>query len=196
MQSKRLDKNNPWLVGIISGLVVTILGGAFLYFIFQYPKEKAEKELIVTSLESANKLLSNNICEEALIKYKEIIKTLSKAKEPEIYAEINNNVGICYEKLADKNNKEENLKQAIDAYEEALKIFTLEIYPVDYAITQDNLGTAYRTHSEVRDKEENLQKAIHAYEEALKIRTVERYPLFHNIVLLNMKFAKRQLSSW
>ena len=88
---------------------------------------------------------------------------VSEDYEPELYARIKFNEGLCYYTISKVRDKEDNLNKAIIAFEEALKIYTIEKYPLDYAMTQNNLGIAYSDFSEVRDKEDNLNKAIRAY---------------------------------
>src|SRR3990172_445797 len=173
----RFDRNNPWVVGIIAGIIVTVVGGTILYYLFEYREKKESTNAHINLVNNADMFLAKNMSNDALSIYIELLKIVSNKREAKLYAHIKSNEGICYFNLATIKNKEENLARAIQAYEEALKIRTVEKYPLDYAATQNSLGAAYNTLAEVRDKEENLAKAIHAYEEALKIRTVEKYPL-------------------
>jgi len=189
----KLNRSNPWLVGIIVGALGAVLAGIILHYLFQYRKEKKSKTILTASMNNADRLLEKNMTEDALAIYNDMLKAVSEKKDPEVYSRINNNQGICYYNLAMISNKEENLTRAILAFEDALKIRTVKQHPVDYAMTQNNLGIAYVDLSEVRDREENMTKAIRAYEEALKIYTVEKYPLRHKVVMSNMEIAKQKM---
>ncbi len=90
----------------------------------------------------ADRLLEGNMVREASEIYVDMSKIVSHEKEPYVYAHIKNNEGICYSKLAEINNKEENLKKAIRAYEEALKICTVEKYPFYHNLVKSNIEKA------------------------------------------------------
>ena len=105
--------------------------------------------------------------EEAVDKYKGILKLDSSKEIPDEYTRIG------------MEDKEANLENAILAYREALKIYTVENHPIDldYARIQNGIGVAYSDLAEVRDKKANLENAILAHKEALKIYTFESYPI-------------------
>ena len=133
------DLSNPWLVAILGGAIGAIIAGLVLYYLFEYRKEKILKSTRMTIITNADSLLKKNMIRDALKIYAEMLKIISERKDPEDYAHLKNNEGICHSKLAELSNKEEKLTKAIRAYEEALKIRTFEKYPVDYATTQNNL---------------------------------------------------------
>ncbi len=181
-----------WSKGIIGGIIGVIIAGFVGYYLFQHKKE----DTYVNLINDADALLEKNMPEDALTIYNDVLKIVSVDKDPDVYARIRNNEGVCYFNLAEISNKEENLKKAIRAYEEALKIHTIEKYPVNYATTQNNLGSAYGTLALVQDKEKNLKKAIRAYEEALKVYTSEGNPLNYERIMSNLNKAKRILSQY
>lgn len=184
--------NDPLFVGIISGTIAAVLAGLLIFYVLEYRRKRTTKTDLMSRLNRLDKSLKSGKIDDVLTKYEDMLGEVSEAEHPEIYAQIMNNQGICYGKLARTADEEESLKKAIRAFEEALKIRIVEKYPVDYAMTQNNLGNAYRNLAEVRDKEENLSKAIRAFEEALKIYTIKKYPLYYELVVSNMSRAKQQ----
>jgi tetratricopeptide (TPR) repeat protein len=136
----RFNIKNPWVVGILGGVVAVIVGGIILHYTFEYPKQKALEAVVKTSINNADSLLDNNMTEEALTIYNDLLKVALSKKE--VYGYINNQRGICYYNLAMLKDTEENITRAIQAYEEALKIYTVEKYAVAYAETQHNLERA------------------------------------------------------
>ena len=148
-----------------------------------------------SSVNNADQLLDKGMENEALAIVKELLRKVSKEKEPKLYSSVKHQEGLCYNGLALISNKEDNLFKSIHAFKEALKIRTIENHPVDYAKTQNNLGNAYRGLSEVRNMEDNLTKSIHAFEEALKIYTLDKYPEKYRILKTNIDLAKKLLHS-
>jgi tetratricopeptide (TPR) repeat protein len=133
------DLNNPWLIGIVCGAFGAIIAGIVLYYLFEYRKEKTLKATRMTIINSADSFLEKNMNHDALEIYKSMLEIVSEGKDPEIYAHIKNNEGICYDNLAGISNKEENLTKAIKAYEEALKIYTVEKYPLYHNVVMSNM---------------------------------------------------------
>ncbi len=187
--------NDPFIVAIITGMIVAVLGGLLAFYILEYRRKRITKTDLMNRLNRLDKSLESDNINDLLAKYEELLGKVSEAEHPEIYAHIMNNLGIAYRTLAEVRDKEKNLTEAIRAYEEALKIRIVEKYPVNYAATQNNLGGAYRTLAEVRDKEKNLTEAIRAHEEALKIYTVEKYPLYYEVVVSSMSKMKQRMKA-
>ena len=131
--------NSPWFVGIIGGAIGAIIAGIVLYYLFEYRKKKRLKSALRTIINNADRLLEKSMIEDALEIYIDMLKIVSDEKAPDLYAHIKNNEGICYSKLAEINNKEENLTKAIRAYEEALKINTVEKYPLYHKVVMSNM---------------------------------------------------------
>jgi len=57
----------------------------------------------------------------AIAAYNEALKVWTLETQPEKYAETQNNLGVAYRKLSERENREENMNRALKAYEEALK---------------------------------------------------------------------------
>ncbi|WP_440956039.1 hypothetical protein ACSAZK_03545 [Methanosarcina sp. Mfa9] len=77
-------------------------------------------------------------------------------------------LGDSLKRLAEKQNKEMNLRNAIEAYNQSLKYFTNNETPCYYAMVTSNCGGAYSGLSELEAKEENLLRAIENYDEAIR----------------------------
>ena len=140
--------NNPWFRGIIVGAIAGLLAGVVLFYLSVSRSTRITRTNPMSHVNNADQLLRSDEVDDALLKYEEVLREVSEAKYPDIYARIKHDQGICYTELARIADKEENLTKAIRAYEEALGIRTVEKYPVNYATTQNNLGNAYRVLAE------------------------------------------------
>ena len=67
------SKHKQWLVGIITGAVAGVLAGVMLYYFFEYRKEKISEDILITSMENADKLIEQNMYEDALAIYNDIL---------------------------------------------------------------------------------------------------------------------------
>lgn len=87
---------------------------------------------------------------------------------PNEYTEIYFRIGSTYAKLAETQNKKENLQNALESYEKSLKIPINQTY---YAKTQARVGSAYLelANTEETEKEIRLNKALNSFQEALNI---------------------------
>ena len=153
--------------------------GIALYFLFDHKLEKKRETIVITSINSADKLLEGGMFEDAMAIYNGVLKKISIKDQPQLYGHVKAQQGLCYHKISASiiSNREENLAMAISLYKEALKIFMPKKYPQEYAMSQGRLGNAYTRLADVRNREENVTKAIQAYEQALKIYTIEKYPI-------------------
>ncbi len=128
-----MNLNNPWIAGTISAIIGGTIVGIILYFMFEYKHRKSEKIKKKNSIEKIMKEADNFLETDDPLKALELYEELGKSTDVTKieYAYIQRRKGDSYIKIAEKNNKEENLKKAIKAYEEALKIYSVEKYP-DY----------------------------------------------------------------
>ena len=113
--------------------------------------------------------------EISIVGYETLLTVFTRDNYPEIWAMIQNNLGIAYSDRI-SGDKAENVEKAIAAYEKALQVRTREAFPIDWAGTQNNLGNAYWKRIS-GDRAENLEKAIAAYEKALQVRTPKALPI-------------------
>ncbi len=72
------------------------------------------------------------------------------------------------QKLAEKQNKEMNLRTSIEAYNQSLNYFANNQTPL-YVMMVANQGSAYHKLSELESREENLLRAIENYNETLEV---------------------------
>lgn len=136
--------NNPWLVAIVVGIILISLG----YYIYDYRKQKTAKNIIMNSYAEANNLGKNELYQDALVLFLELLKSVSEDNDPYLWANIQNSAGVCYCKLSLLKDKQDNLLKAIHAFNQSLRVRKSNIYSVEYSETQNNLGNAYRLLSE------------------------------------------------
>lgn len=105
---------------------------------------------------------------------REALKMISKAREPELWAELQNDLACSLLKNP-LGPHGQNIEEALQHFGEALKVRTRKKHPTQWAIIQDNLGTAYRDRTQ-NDRAENIEKAIYHYEQALVVRTCQSDP--------------------
>ncbi|MFQ5673140.1 MAG: hypothetical protein ACE5G9_08595 [Nitrospinales bacterium] len=168
-------KDYPLLTGACATL--------YLWLIYSINKKRAEARKsnpeLEAKLDKANRLLESNSVRDALGKYHELLKCLSRDEEPDLYGKIKNNMGVAYFYLSLESNKKLNLNKALDAYMEALQARKSDKMPVDHAMTQNNIGTTYRALSDVGNRERNLERSIAAHNDALKIFRKKKFPIAH-----------------
>jgi len=133
---------NQLVVAIIAGLIVAVAGGYALHRLLEYKSEKTSKTAVWAAINNADSLLKTGLIEDALEIYVEMSTEVSEAKDPEACSRIKNGEGLCYSKLAEIGNKEDNLRKAIRAYEEGLKILTVEKYPSYYELVISDMERA------------------------------------------------------
>lgn len=105
---------------------------------------------------------------------REALKMITKEREPEIWAELQNDLACSLLKTP-TGQPAENIEEALQYFDEALKIRTRQKHPIEWAIIQDNLGTAHRDRIH-GDRADNIEKAIYHYEQALDVRTRQSDP--------------------
>ncbi len=120
----------------------------------------------------------------ALSAYQEALKIYKKEENPEMYAEIQQQLGIIYSEIPDEPQKQQMwAAMSVKAFHEALGFFTKMTYPYEYAMLCNNYANAL-TKFPTGLKMDNYPKAIELYEEALQIRN-EDLPFERAITLLN-----------
>ncbi len=121
---------------------------------------------IASQINISDSLLDNRLFDSALDNYLKILELVSSDDNPDIYAYLNNSIGICYlGKSLDRN--EQYLKKSIVFFDESLKTYFKIGYPNSIANVNNNLGIAYYKISQIRSKENNLMKALKYYRNAL-----------------------------
>lgn len=138
---------------------------------------------IITNFPLGN--VAENI-EETIACCQTALKVLNRDANSELWAEIQNLLGIAYGQRI-KGDKAENLEVAIDAFEKALQVVTREDEdsPEGWGKIQNNLGLAYRDRI-WGDKAENLERAIAAHQAALQVRTRDVCPKLWAMTQMNL----------
>lgn len=101
---------------------------------------------------------------------------ISRAREPLVWAETQNNLGNILAALGQQRRDAELFERAILCFSKALEEFTQESSPLEWAATQYNLGTANQSLGRLLDATKPLNIAIDAYTNALLVWTREKSP--------------------
>ena len=165
---------------LLSALLIGGLVGFVAWHSMNQSLEKRQVRFGITkaidSMRVGDHLARKNQQKEALSMYKTSLKTINKKNEPIAYANIKNSQGVCYYKMALKENSKLNLAKAITSYKEALAVYKNDGRLSDFAIALINIGDAYKELAQYQNTEKNKLEAIKVYKEALKIYRTEDYP--------------------
>lgn len=101
---------------------------------------------------------------------------ISRAQEPMIWAETQNNLGNILAALGQQRRDATLFEQAIQCFGKALEEFTQEGSPQEWAATQYNLGTANQSLGRLLEATPPLKIAVDAYTNALLVWTREKSP--------------------
>ncbi|MCL5071680.1 MAG: hypothetical protein M1308_12425, partial [Actinobacteria bacterium] len=191
-------KKKKWYIHPLFLVMVSLIGSTILglmtTFLLESRNEKIKEQQIITGIESANKMLEQNMYDDALTKYNSLLEKVSAKSEPLLFAEIKLGEGRTFVMMSYISNEEENLKKAITSFEEANDIYTENKYPEKYALVEGNLANAYLGLSEIRDKEKNLINAINSNLKALEIFTSQKNTEKVAVKLLNLGVCYECLS--
>jgi tetratricopeptide (TPR) repeat protein len=174
--------NNPWMVGIVSGLIVAII----TLCVARIYEQKSVATAVTRLLDNAERMHMRELPTEAIANCKQAIERLATVNLPDLMGRAYHALGASYSKVALKENKEDNLKEAIEAYLRALNYRSKAKYPREFAMTAMNLSNAYKLYSEVRDQEANLRESLKALEAALTVYTIEAYPYEYAAAMNNV----------
>ncbi|MDX2134357.1 MAG: hypothetical protein SFV52_06210 [Saprospiraceae bacterium] len=121
----------------------------------------------------------------ALESFKEALKVFNREDAPEVFAEMQQYLGIIYAEMPD-----ETLKRGVwaalsaSAFQEALAFFAKDRHPYEYAMVCNHYGNALTKYPPAVHSD-NIEKALFYYNEALGIRRADRFPLERATTLLN-----------
>ncbi len=101
---------------------------------------------------------------------------ISRAQEPLIWAEAQNNLGNILAALGQQRRDAELFERAILCFGKALEVFSQESSPQEWAATQYNLGTANQALGRLLEATPPLKIAVDAYTNALLVWTRENSP--------------------
>jgi len=124
-------------------------------------------EALLEDLDDADRMLNKNLTQEALSIYLEAIKRINKTKNPELYAKLRLNLGICYLNNSKFDDFNENLEKARFYIESALEYETVlkKISLLGHAYY--HLALYFGMYSEQHPDENVLEMSIDYAEKAL-----------------------------
>lgn len=117
--------------------------------------------------------------------FQEAVAIFTRDKAPEIYADIQHQLGRIYAEIPDEAKKK-SIWAAVSssAFSEALDVYKKDKYPYEYAAVCNHYGNALTMYPEAR-LSDNLEKALYYYQEALDIRVPHLYPMEYCLTALN-----------
>jgi len=114
---------------------------------------------------------------------REALKLFSKIENPELWGDLNNDLGNSL-RICSNSNLDSEKREAVTAHKAALEVFIRERYPIKWAHTQNSLGLALMelkndisSDLEAKIPEfNNIELAIDAFKKALEVRTFSEFP--------------------
>jgi tetratricopeptide (TPR) repeat protein len=117
--------------------------------------------------------------------YQTALKTFTKEQYPELFAEIQHQLGKVYAEIPDEVKKKGVWAAvSVSSFNEALNYFNKVDFPYQFAMICNSMGNAY-TKYPASLHSDNFEKALAWYREALDIRTATSYPLERVLTLCN-----------
>lgn len=117
--------------------------------------------------------------------FQEALKIFSREEMPDVYADIQQYLGVIYAEIPD-DVKKKSIWAGISAasFQQALAFYTKETHPYEYAMVCNNYANALSKYPEAIHTD-NLEKALFYYAEALMVRTPTEWPFERAATLLN-----------
>jgi tetratricopeptide (TPR) repeat protein len=121
----------------------------------------------------------------ALEAFQEALKVFSRDETPEVFADIQQYLGVIYAEIPDEVKKK-SIWAGISSgsFQQALLYYTKADHPYEYAMVCNNYANAL-TKYPAAVHSDNLEKALFYYTEALAVRTAADWPLERAVTLLN-----------
>jgi tetratricopeptide (TPR) repeat protein len=121
----------------------------------------------------------------ALQAYQEALKIFTRNDSPEVFADIQHQLGIIYSEIPDEIRKKGIWASvSVSAFNEALNYYNKIEHPYTFATICNSMGVAY-TKFPAALHANNFDKALAWYREALDIFVKENYPAERSLTLLN-----------
>ncbi len=131
--------------------------------------------------------------------FSEAEKVFNMSDNPLDYAMINNNLGVCFTRIALLGmDKEKNFKQGIEYYKKTLAVYTPEDFPEDYGTTMYNIGIAYDNLSKIvsmPDKATFLKNAEEYLKKSLEVFNIDQHKDFYARIWYNLGVTYKDLAS-
>ncbi len=121
----------------------------------------------------------------ALDSFKETVKVFTREDAPDVFADIQQYLGIIYAEMPDEELKR-SMWAAISnsSFQASLAYYQKEKYPYEYAMVCNHYGNAL-TKYPAAIHSDNIEKALFYYNEALSVRVADRFPFERAVTLLN-----------
>lgn len=121
----------------------------------------------------------------ALDSFQEALKTFNREDAPEVFADIQQYLGVIYSEIPDEEQKK-SIWAGISAssFQQALAYYNKQQFPYEYAMICNNYANALTKYPEAVHTD-NHEKALFYYTEALEIRTATAWPFERAVTLLN-----------
>lgn len=160
----KFDKNNPWLVGIGVGIISGVLSGVLVGAAFLHREQRIVRNLLATRVKFADKCLKEELAEEALRVYDDILQELQE-QDKHLYAYIRNQTARCYLCLAKGGiQKKRNLIRAAVSFEESLRVSGSE-RSRESIFAELELSGVFWSLSWFQNAEANIAKAVGLFED-------------------------------
>lgn len=140
--------------------------------------------------------------EKSIIFYQNALMRTDPEIHPNLYIQVQKNLGTAYADLATFQDTIKNLEQSIIAYTEALCYLNFNQPEInisqiqDYATIQNNLGTTYWKLAQKTQPIPHLKAAIDSYTEAMEFYTPQQDPLNYALLQTNLGTAYWTLSQY
>lgn len=153
------DENSVYIEG--EGNII-IAGNGIIINVF----EAYNKDTLYDMLSYADRLLSKNKPEDAIVRYKDILSSINSDENQQLYTHVLINLGNAYGLLSEIKNVKANVNYAIDYFEKALELYTSEDVSGNHISLLNNLGNLYRVSFEITGDKTKLDKALSLLKEA------------------------------
>jgi tetratricopeptide (TPR) repeat protein len=121
----------------------------------------------------------------AVTAYQDALKIFTIENAPDIFAEIQHQLGRVYAEIPDEVKKKGIWAAvSVSSFTEALNFYNKIDYPYQFAMICNNMGIAYTKYPKSLQTD-NYDKALAWYNEALDIRTAVNYPIERVLTLNN-----------
>lgn len=156
-----------------------------------FEEQKLEELLAQAHLNKANLLQTwaqngnPQFYRTAVKAYQDALRTFTKENAPDIFAEIQHQLGKVYAEIPDEIKKKGVWAAvSVSSFNEALNYYNKVDSPYEFALICNSFGNAY-TKYPLSLHTDNFDKALAWYREALDIRTAGKYPLERVLTLSN-----------
>lgn len=117
--------------------------------------------------------------------YQAALKTFTKEYYPDVFAEIQHQLGKVYAEIPDEVKKKGVWAAvSVSSFNEALNYYNKIDFPYQFAMICNSMGNAYTKYPAALHTD-NFDKALAWYREALDIRTASSYPIERVLTLCN-----------